>query len=191
MGCPAFKNARLEKNHWLTEHPLFNIHEGRPAVILGGGPSALDDLKKAPSDAVIFGINHHATRFVKCDYIVFNDMKMAEWVKDYPGIKLSIHEHLSEYDLRMGPKMGNSSSQACWVAWLMGCQPILLAGMGCYQEAQTYCHELDEGQGIPKVRPLNNHFNSWKVAKEACPGVDFFAISGPLISIFGGIEYGR
>lgn len=190
MGCPAFKNARLEKNHWLTEHPLFNIHEGRPAVILGGGPSALDDLKKAPSDAVIFGINHHATQFIDCDYIVFNDQSMAKLVKDFKGIKLSIHEHLSEYDLRMGPKLGNSSSQACWAAWLMGCDPIILAGMDCYTGEKMYCHSYEEYE-LPKIWPLQNHINSWKVTKDACPGVDFFAISGPLVHLFGGIEYDR
>ena len=183
-----FPPAKTE--NWLSEHPLYNKHKGRPAVILGGGSSALDDIKKAPNNAVILGINHHATRFIDCDYIVFNDKIMAELVKDYPGIKLSIHEHLSEYDLRMGPKMGNSSSQACWAAWLMGCDPIILAGMGCYQDAKVYCHEYGENE-IPKIWPLQNYINSWKVAKEACPGVDFFALSGPLISLFGGIEYGR
>jgi len=190
MGVHPFRQELNDNDHWLSDHPLYNKHQGRPAVILGGGSSALDDLKKAPSDAVIFGINHHATQFVDCDYIVFNDKPMAELVKDFKGVKLSIHEHLSEYDLRMGPRLGNSSSQACWAAWLMGCDPIILAGIDCYTGKKIYCHDYEDHQ-LPKIWPLQNYLNSWIVAKDACPGVDFFALSGPLVYLFGGIEYGR
>jgi hypothetical protein len=53
---------------------MHNIHAGRPAAILGGGPSLPADIKKIPSSAATFGCNDHALHIgILPWYLVIND----------------------------------------------------------------------------------------------------------------------
>ena len=152
------------------------IHAGKLGVVLGGGPSLPEHIKLIPENAVLFGVNYHASKLIDCDYIVFNDPV------DYSGLKgqkVSRFRELSDI-YRDSPKGLNSGVIATLFALETGCNPVILAGMDCYQ-GQSYFHsdEYNRGQDIP----LKDQLNYWNIV----PKGNVFALGGPLIEIFGKI----
>ena len=154
-----------------------NIHAGEDAAILGGGPSLPDELKKVPDGTVLFGINHHASRIVTCDYIVFNDYKGGELTKDLPGKKICrFRDYADIYENY--PEGVISGVCALRAAQFMGFGNILLAGFDCYQ-SPGYFYNNDHNRGHDL--PLKTHLEYWKHEKR--DGVT--ALGGPLKQIFG------
>jgi len=50
-----------------------NKYAGRPAAVLGGGPSLPDDMKKLPKGCLLIAVNYHAFYLCKPDFMVYND----------------------------------------------------------------------------------------------------------------------
>jgi uncharacterized Rossmann fold enzyme len=176
---------------------ILDLHDhfhGRPAAILGGGPSLPGDLKRLPKEAVLIAVNDHALHFCEPEFMVFMDIpnaqilpELTQAVNHFHGTKVSITP-LSDVDLS-GSEFWNggfTSSLATWFALYLGCNPVILCGMDCYQGNVKYCHPRPNFYHPVMDYPLEMHFIAWRKAFEKCPHPErIFAMSGPLIEIFG------
>lgn len=170
---------------------LENFYRGRPAAVLGGGPSLPDDLKRIPKDALLIAVNYHAFKLVQADYMVYNDHldsdpRLEEAVKNTTAVRVSAGETSDiEFDVDVWTGF-YSSNTAAWFALWMGCDPVILCGMDCYQGDRVYFHEYDHD--CPTFHyPLEHHLQPWvEDGKHRLPHVERLkAASGPLASIFG------
>ena len=176
---------------------LHRTLEGRPAAILGGGPSLPDDLARLPEDCYLIAVNDHALHHCKPDVMVFMDIPnaqilpdLAQAVETFHGVKLSITP-LSDIDLRGAHYWdgGFTSTLATWFALYLGCDPVILCGMDCYQGEVKYCHPRPDFYHPVFDFPLENHLKAWALAFENCPNPErIVAMSGPLQVLFGSYD---
>jgi hypothetical protein len=168
---------------------LHNITR-RPGAVLGGGPSLMKDLKRVPPGAVMISVNYHALQLVRAECLVFMDdsrryRAMLEATLNYRGIKVSPLREWTDVDLSGADWWhGNFSSHlATWLACFLGCDPVLLCGMDCYQgERSADADPRDNAYNTPLVE----HLKGWQEALQKCPNADRIkAVSGPLTQLFG------
>lgn len=194
-----------------------DYHAGRPGIIIGGGASAVADLRSLPPEiinqAVFYALNQNAFYLLPphhIDYVVFmdNPVRMRnkalagipgairnldfERVLTHPG-RISQNPSVSAYRLPFGGYWdgGFTGSLATWVACYMGCDPVILTGCDCYTVRQSGSFYYS-GKADPFCSdyPLENHLNAWRPALEKCPHPERIkAASGPLMQIFG--RYGH
>ena len=165
-------------------------YSGRPAAILGGGPSLPGDMKRLPHGCVLIAVNHHALLLCKPSFMVYNDHPddftgLDEAVKTFRGIKVS-PEPTSDIKIDMEVWTGfYSSNFATWFALWMGCNPVILCGMDCYQGEKKYFHEYEDKPNLHY--PLEHHIAPWiEDAKNMLPNWQRVkAMSGPLVNVFG------
>lgn len=177
----------------ISIHDLRDKHTGRPAAVLGGGPSLPADLERVPAGSVLIGVNQHALRLVKTDYLVFLDDPMRfpilrTAVESFDGIRVTRRKGWGDVDLQgefriwMGQLSGHLGA---WFAYWLGCAPILLCGMDCYQGEQKYFYG-DQRSGTGFHAQLLTNLNGWREVQRMCPHSERFrAVSGPLVEIFG------
>jgi hypothetical protein len=176
---------------------LRDKHAGKVAVVLGGGPSLRDDYKKTPQNAVLIGVNLHwldiEHRWLKFFMVFLDEPKphsnMMMFIKSrYSGVKVSPIAQWSDIDLTGADWWhGNFSSHlGTWLACWMGCDPVLLCGMDCYQGERS--EDADPRDNAYNT-PLEEHLAGWREAFKRCPNTDRIkAVSGPLVEIFGKYE---
>lgn len=166
---------------------------GRPAAVLGGGPSLPGDLARLPQDTILIAVNNHALHFCKPDYMVFMDIPgdqtpdLAEAVRTFDGLKVS-QTPLSDIYIKSEKYWdgGFSSPLATWFALYLGCNPVLLCGMDCYQGEIKYAVPRPDFYHPSMDAPLKDHLNAWRPAFENCPHPERIkAMSGPLVQMFG------
>lgn len=175
---------------------FIHAHAGRPALVIGGGASAPANAVRAPADAIVFSANQHGCilRAGKCDYIVACDEFGTRDQKrfDYGGRKVTLRDfgvpivspRRIDADIMMFKiPIHETGPTAGWVAWLMGCAPILLTGMDCYVGG-TYFHNpkaLSTGTHVPE----STHVGRWHELKQKAPD-GMFRILGcpPLKGVF-------
>lgn len=174
---------------------LEGIHTGRPAAVLGGGPSLRADFPRLPDHAVRLSVNQHGTRYGRCEFLVYLDSpnlhpSMLRLMLEFPGLRVG-RDHWSQVDLSGAAWWQElfSSQLAAWLACFMGCEPVLLAGMDCYQGDQMYddpdCENFNPTNAAYTL-PLDMHLASWRKAFQKCPHPERIrAMSGPLASVFG------
>ena len=169
-------------------------YSGRPAAILGGGPSLPDDLKRVPKGALLIAVNYHAFRLVKADFMVYNDFpesdpRLEEAVKTLKTVKVSA-DPTSDVIFDVPVWTGfYSSNTAAWFALWLGCDPVILCGMDCYQGERVYFH--DYSHDVPAFHyPLEHHLRPWEEeGRHMLPHVERLRVmSGPLTRIFGLFE---
>lgn len=166
----------------------------RPAAVLGGGPSLPADLARLPENTILISVNDHALHFCNPDYLVFCDIPNAQIVPElavavdaFPGTKVS-HLPLSDVDLNGAAYWdgGFTSTLATWFALYIGCNPVILCGMDCYQGEVKYCHPRPDFYHPVFDFPLENHLRAWEPAFTHCPHSERIrAMSGPLMMLFG------
>ena len=164
---------------------------GRPAAILGGGPSLPTDMERLPKDCLLIGVNYHAFYFCKPDYMVYNDQPecdplLLEVVQRAAAIRVS-SDPTSDISFDVDVWTGfYSSNTAAWFALCMGCDPVILCGMDCYQGEAVYCHPY-QGDSPTFHYPLDHHIRPWvEEARALCPHPERLrAMSGPLTNVFG------
>jgi len=169
---------------------LQDKHKGRPAVILGAGPSLPAQLETIPKDAVLLSVNDRPAKFVKCDYIIFLDENTGPFVEGLPGKRVSLFEQYSDYMIEHVMWKGSLSGMtAMYLACFMGCAPVILAGFDCYQGDHQY---FDEAPGEPFIGggvlqwSLDQHLKEWRRAAGLCPNSEVVrAAGGPLVEVFG------
>lgn len=163
-------------------------YAGRTAAVLGGGPSLPGDMARLPECCVLIAVNHHALRLCAAEFIVYNDQptgELAEAVALGRAIRVSA-EPTSDIVFDMAVWTGfYSSNTATWFALHLGCDPVILCGMDCYQGERAYFHEYDDQ---PQFHlGIEHHMQPWvEDAKNMLPCWERVrAMSGPLAAVFG------
>jgi hypothetical protein len=172
---------------------LYRSREGRPAIVVGGGPSAPAQLAGLPASlraqAVYVGANAHAFGLgINPDFIVCKDHRhtetkqlMEEALRPF-GVPLVSRQHWADYRLTQWPLQGNSGMMALGLAVMMGCRPVIPVGFDCYQGA-TYFHDpgaknvslgLLDSQWISRYRRLSGRMEMAPIR----------AVGGPLARVF-------
>lgn len=146
-------------------------------AILGGGPSLPEQLEAIPKDAVLFGINHHASKLVDCDYIVFNDYHAWNMVRTLSGKKICRWHEFADIQHDCAPGV-ISGVLALRAALVMGLSPIILAGFDCYQNG-GYFHDPTPVKRAG-LFTLEKHISFWKEFTSP----DIYVVGGPLAAIF-------
>jgi hypothetical protein len=170
--------------------------KGSTALVLGGGPSLPEDLRKAPlSDhPIIIAVNYHALKLIEADFIVYNDEPKTDpellgAVMKFKGVRVS-PDPTSDVEFDVPVWTGfYSSNTAAWLALWMGCDPVILCGMDCYQGERVYFH--DYSHDAPCFHyPLDHHLRPWKEdGKHLLPHPERVKVmSGPLVGVFGKYE---
>jgi len=165
-------------------------YKGRPAAVLGGGPSLPGDMKRLPKNCILIAVNYHASYLCKPEFMVYNDHpeidpELMDAVCGFDGVRVS-PEPTSDIKFDVPVWTGFYSSQtAAWFALWMGCDPVILCGMDCYQGDRAYFHDYVDQESFHY--PLEHHITSWvEDARNMLPGWERVKVmSGPLIDIFG------
>lgn len=173
------------------------LHLYRKAAILGGGPSLPADMEKLPAGCLLIAVNYHALQICQPDYMVYNDdpqrdAKLLEAVKTTTAVKVS-PQPSSDVNFDMPVWTGfYSSNTAAWFGLWLGCNPVILCGMDCYQGEQKYFYPVEEDKPLFHY-PLEHHLRPWiEEAHNLCPNPQRLrAMSGPLVQVFGGYENGK
>lgn len=167
----------------------------KPAAVLGGGPSLVEDLKRLPDGCTLISVNDHALHHCKPDYLVLMDD-----VEKHPNLKAALetfegcivspfdnsHVTLPKGDWWDG---GFTSTLATWFALWCDYEPVILCGMDCYQGEVKYCHPRPGFYHPVFDFPLENHLRAWRFAFKRCPHPERIrAMSGPLVEVFGAYE---
>lgn len=160
---------------------LIGAHEGQPAIVICGGPSAPDQLEevrgKLKADPVLISVNEHGCKLEKCDYSVSLDniepkMRDCDTVRITPyrwaDVKLVGHWNAS-----------NSGRTACWVAWKMGCTPVVIIGADLYQTGTYWWDTNAHSSG--KNTKLEGHLREWSVVPNRVPAEILACAGGPLV----------
>lgn len=176
---------------------------GRRAVVMGGGPSLMEDLKILwnPGGGLLgfspiqkdlqIAVNYHALVVgFRPQYMVYNDHPdsdplLLRAVMDFEGTCVS-PDPSSEIEFDVAVWTGfYSSNTATWFALWLGCDPVVLCGMDCYQGERVYCH--DYSHDSPAFHyPLDDHLRPWyEEGMHKLPHVERVQVmSGPLQMVF-------
>lgn len=164
---------------------------GRPAAVLGGGPSLPEDMARLPKKALLIAVNHHALRLCRPQYMVYNDEpktdpELMALVQNHAAVLVS-PEPTSDILFDVPVWTGfYSSNTAAWFALWLGCDPVILCGMDLYQGPVKYFHPYTHD--VPCFHyPLDDHLRPWiEDARASCPHPERLrAMSGPLVGVFG------
>ncbi len=170
-----------------------NKYAGRPAAVLGGGPSLPSDMEKLPDHCILIAVNYHALLLCQPHFMVYNDHPgsdplLAEAIQKDQVIKVS-PEPSSDIEFDVPVWIGfYSSNTAAWFALWMGCDPVILCGMDLYQGERAYFHEYIDRPHYHY--PLEHHLQPWiEEGRNLLPHYERVKVmSGPLVNIFG--QYG-
>lgn len=174
---------------------LRNGFSGRPAAVLGGGPSLPDDLRRVPADAILIAVNYHAFYHLPegrlPDFMVYNDEP-----KTNPLQERAVAEHKT---VHVSPEPTSdvvfdvdvwtgffSSNTAAWFGLWLGCDPVILCGMDCYQGAVKHCPPSTYHSEMFEM-PLDFYVRPWREdCRNSVPHPERLrAMSGPLVELFG------
>jgi hypothetical protein len=181
---------RKRSGEKLLMSQLKDVCAGQPAAILGGGPSLPGDMARLPIGCLLIAVNYHAMRLCDPTYMVYNDHPESDplleaAVRDFQGIKVSpgpTSDILFDVPVWTG---FYSSQTAAWLGLWMGCDPVILCGMDCYQGERKYFHPYEDKPHFHY--PLQHHLQSWEEdARNLLPNWRRVKVmSGPLITLFG------
>ncbi len=169
---------------------------GRAAVIVGGSDTAPDDIEMALSaydTAVVVGVNEHANIHLHpddVDYLVcYDDIRVKmDRARVRHGVTrfapmVSYHPW-ADYKLLEYPVWPGSGYLAAWVAYNLGCCPIVLCGMGCYSTPGfTYFHDPAAQSDGSRI-PVAEHVRHWQRVRDAMGAARIRSTSGPLLDVF-------
>jgi hypothetical protein len=166
-------------------------HAGRAAVIVGGGESVLDVFgggsgHRPPRDGLYISANAHGCKLSdtgmapRPDYLVCMDKRMGETLRPY-GIPIVSTREFADVALFENP-LRSSGMLAAYVAWIMGCAPIVLCGMDCYTGG-TYFHDAT-ARSTGGQLPLARQVERWRQLLVVAPGGMFRSTGGPLARHF-------
>lgn len=172
---------------------FIHAHLGRPALILGGGMTMIEQAQRAPANCVLFSANQHGALWRKCDFVVSIDNLAQKKLAREDGSQYQLRELTGDTpiisprrnlaDIRlMAQPTSSSGVTAAYCAWIMGCAPIILAGMDCYTSG-VYWH-FKKAVSTGARMTLANHFNRWRALTKAAPGIEVRAMGEPLSQLF-------
>ena len=152
-------------------------------------------LKRLPKRCLLIAVNYHALYYCKPKYMVYNDTPetnplQLKAVREHQTIHVS-PEPTSDIAFDV-PNIWTgfySSHTATWFALWMGCDPVILCGMDCYQGEKKHCPPSTYESDLFHM-PLDFHLRPWvEDCKNSVPHPERIrAMSGPLINLFGAYE---
>lgn len=163
----------------------------RPAAVLGGGPSLPSDFARLPPGCLLIAVNYHALEICAPHYLVYNDDPhedplLLKAVQTTKATRVSPGP-TSDIDIDAPAWVGSySSNLAAWFALYVGCSPVILCGMDCYQGERPYFHPYAQDKALFHY-PLDHHLRPWiEDAPNLLPNPQrLAAMSGPLVDVFG------
>jgi len=193
---------------------LQNTQPGRPALVMGGGPSLPSDYARVMASLQMeriylptyppvalppvqepplhISVNYHADMIgLPYDFIVYNDFPehdpwMLDCLQRTDAIKVS-PEPSSDIDFGDVPVWTGfySSHTATWFALWLGCDPVILLGHDLYQGAKKHCH-ADIRDPDWWHFPVDKHLRPWlEEAPHKLPHFERVRVaSGPLGQLF-------
>ncbi len=177
-------------NPKLRMSQLRDTYAGKPAAVLGGGPSLPGDMAGLPAGCILIAVNYHAAYLCGPDFMVYNDQPdtdplLEKAVRETNAFRVS-PEPTSDilFDIPVWTGF-YSSNTAAWFALWMGCDPVILCGMDCYQGEKKYFHPTD--RDVPPFHyPLYDHLRPWiEDGRNLLPHVERLRVmSGPLAQVF-------
>jgi len=176
---------------------LKDKYKGRAAAVLGGGPSLPSDIEKLPKDCLLIAVNYHAFYYCEPTYMVYNDTPetnplQLQAVREHKAIHVSPEPTTDvEFDVPNVWTGFFSSNTAAWFALWMGCEPVILCGMDCYQGPVKHC--LPSTYHSPMFDyPLEFYIRPWvEDCKNSVPHPErLYAMSGPLVNVFQAYQKG-
>jgi len=167
-----------------------DLYKGRPAAVLGGGPSLPGDMARLPEDSLLIAVNYHALFLGPVDFMVYNDTPDTDPLLEKAvesGEVTRVSPHPSS-DVIFDEEIWTgfySSNTAAWFALWMGCEPVILCGMDMYQGSKLYFHDSDKD--CPAFHyPLYDHMRPWiEDGHRRLPHAERVRVmSGPLARVF-------
>jgi hypothetical protein len=173
-----------------TLSDLAHAHIGRAAVVIGGAPCLLSDLRSIEAteqyaNAVFLAGNDHAFKLgafmpKQIDYVVACDDKMRKQLQ-LLGRPIIAPRHWADYRVLHQP-VSNSGALACVAAWAMGCAPIIVTGCELFG-GDTYFHDA-KAKSSGKTITVDRHLERWALLTGYSRHAMMRAVSGPLLGLF-------
>lgn len=137
-----------------------------------------EDMTRAPppAEAVYISANEGGAKYYACDYIAALDA-IEKRLEDF-GIPIITPRPYGWVRALYQPA-NLSGICGAYYAWVMGCSPILLAGMTCFRGG-TY-HDDPDAESSGNRIDYSQHVKRWAQALDRMPGADVRALGGPLI----------
>lgn len=170
----------------VTVRELVHAHIGRAAVVMGGGPSLAKDIDRCPIGALYLSANDHGAKLLaerfdrRCDFLVALDDirdRLVPWRAPIVGRYFWADYRILKFRLRNG--LQNSAMAAAWLARLMGCAPIIIAGVDCYDGGAYWHAPKAESNGFTSTP--KQHKASWR---------EFVGLYPAMYRVFGGALHG-
>lgn len=179
---------------------LMHRYAGWPILVIGGGPSAAEDLPKLASldfqPTCVLSANEHGMRqqLFRVDFLVNVDkihcalkISMEEFLR--PWARPIINQHTwADYRLPNWHLGANSGITAVAVACALGGNPVVCTGIDLFGTGRNYFHDGDfRGKSVPRSRSLApSHFARTRILalRKECPTARIRPVSGPLTTIF-------
>jgi len=169
---------------------LYRAFENTPALVIGGGPSAPEQLQKVGHLApVVVSANGHAVKlgltphFVVCkDHVHTETKQLMEPSLRGIGAPIAGRQYWADYRMPEWPAQGNSGMMALGFAVLLGCRQVIAIGFDCYLGG-TYFHDLEAKNVSKGLRPAmwNQRYRRLASKLEMSP---IRSMDGPLTSVF-------
>jgi hypothetical protein len=175
---------------------LLHRWEGKPILVIGGGPSVLRDLpnlKETP--ACVISANEHGfkQKYFGVDLVTNVDKRhcmlkepMEKILRPLGGIIVNRHSW-ADYRLPDWAMAGNTGMQAIALAAILGANPVIVTGMDLWNGGRVYFH--DKGAKPLKFKPLKSALK--RRSKERvgplkvfCTGANIRPMSGALTEWF-------
>jgi hypothetical protein len=194
-----------------TIRELVHAHVGRPAVVMGGGASLLPTLDQVPNPAacIYISANDHGARALRARarsgevlaYVVCLDKiedrcrreqrKDGRWGAPWNVPLISPHM-FGDYRV-LGNRFMLTGITSAWLARLMGCDPIYLAGMDNYVGPTYFDNPTAHSTGrysqprehLQKWAAMFRHYPANYIAggqelRKYLPGMDHVAPPSPV-----------
>jgi hypothetical protein len=166
------------------------LHRNRTACIIGSGESLPDYIHMIPPDAVVFSINTRPLtsgilKVDQCNYLVYVDLQEARKSEQFKN-KVTRISLTYDADIIVDHSLiwvwgSNTAMLACAIAQFMGCSPIVLFGIDCYQgQAYFNSNEKHTSQDMP----LYEHLERWDKCRHALKDADIRSLHPPLDQLF-------
>ncbi len=143
---------------------ILSRYYGKPALVIGGGPSARADLPKlTDSDfkpAVVLSANEHGLYqgHYKVDFLVNVDrihcarkVYMEPYLRQFNTPVINAHSW-ADYRLPNWKGSANSGITAIAVGCTLGCWPVVVTGVDLFMVGRQYFHDQDAADRTPRPK---------------------------------------
>jgi len=155
-------------------------YAGRAGVAMGGGESLPEQVARCPDDAIYVSANQHGALLRAVDFIVSIDGNEAD-VRPH-GAPVIGRRVWCDYRIQDWQDFHYCGPTAAWVLRVLGCHPVILAGMDCYQGG-TYHHD-PAARSTGRLVSREEHVQHWRNLVPHMLGTAVRSCGGPTAEIF-------